>query len=355
MMQLQSIGYSVFFQKNNFSEIQSFLTKQSYTDLFIFCDTHTFQYCLPLLQKKVAPLKKAKVLSLAAGEKHKTLDTTQRCWNFLAQNQADRNALVICLGGGVICDMGAFAAATFKRGLSFINIPTTLLAMADASVGGKNGVDFLGFKNLIGTITQPKAVFIQEEFLKTLPPRHLKNGFAEICKAALIGDKKLWEKCLPLQKIQGEKLYALIAESVSIKNKIVKKDPFEKNIRQALNFGHTAGHAIESYYLNKKNSVLHGEAIVMGMCVELCLSELLGISAARLRMEVFIFFKKHYVLKKFSETEIHAFLQAMKYDKKNKAGKLVFALLAKTGKPCINIQVREEEIKQAFYQYNQLL
>jgi len=355
-MQIKSVGYSVHFSKNELHHVQVFLNEHSFSNIFILCDTNTRKYCLPLFIKGNKVLQGAKIFSIPAGEQYKTIETVNDCWNFLLSNKADKNALLICLGGGVVCDIGGFVASTFKRGISFINIPTTLLAMADASVGGKNGIDFNGYKNLIGTITQPKGVFIYEDFLKTLPERQVKNGFAEIIKAALIGNKKLWKDFLSLSKLPETKLGSFIYDSVLVKNKIVIKDPNEKNIRQVLNFGHTVGHAIEAYYVNdKKHSLLHGEAIVMGMCVELCLGKLIKVTSGKVAMEAILFLKKHFTLQAFSKKEIEAFVHLMQHDKKNKEGKLRFALLKEAAKPVINISASTEEVKEAFELYNHLL
>jgi len=354
-MKLQSAGYFVYFEKEKFSHLTNFLEENSFSNIFILCDKNTEKYCLPFFLKKHKVLKSAAVFSIHTGEKHKTLDTSIQVWNFLLSNKADKNSLLICLGGGVVCDLGGFIAGTFKRGIPFINVPTTLLAMADASVGGKNGVDFNGYKNVIGTITQPQGVFIYEDFLKTLPERHIKNGFAEIIKAALIGDKKLWKKFLPLSKLPAAKLHDFICDSVVVKNKIVLKDPTEKNIRKTLNFGHTVGHAIEAYFLDKKNSLLHGEAIVMGMCVELCLGKILTLTDPKIAMNAFLFFKNHFALQSFSEKEIMFFIELMQHDKKNKNGEMGFALIEDVASPLINITASEQDIKEAFVLYNNLL
>ena len=356
MKQIKSAGYSVYFSKNELRHVQEFLKENTFSSIFILCDANTKKHCLPLFIKGNKVLQSAKVFSIPAGEEYKTIETVTDCWNFLLTHKADKNSLLVCLGGGVVSDLGGFVASTFKRGISFINIPTTLLAMADASVGGKNGIDFNGYKNLIGTITQPKGVFICEDFLKTLPERQIKNGFAEIIKAALIGDKKLWKGFLSLNKLPETKLGAFIYDSVLVKNKIVVKDPNEKNIRQALNFGHTVGHAIEALYVNdKKHSLLHGEAIVMGMCVELCLGKLIKLTSAKTAMEAILFFKKHYTFKVFSKKEVEAFIGLMQHDKKNREGQLRFALLKEVAKPVINISASIEEVREAFKLYNNLL
>jgi 3-dehydroquinate synthase len=355
IMQVKSIGYQVSSEEDSFSYLYQYLNEHSFSNVFILCDKNTQKHCLPVLLKKLKALQQAKVLAINAGEAYKTLETVNQSWNFLLNNKADKSALLISLGGGVVCDLGGFIASTFKRGIPFIHIPTTLLAMADASIGGKNGIDFKGYKNLIGTITQPKGIFIYEGFLKTLPKQQIKNGFAEIIKAALIGDKKLWHTFLSLNKLPETRLGSFIHDSVLVKNKIVLKDPNEKNIRQVLNFGHTIGHAIETYYLPKKNNLLHGEAIVMGMCVELCLGKILNLTSAKAAMEAFLFFKENYVLYPFPKKEVEAFLKLMQHDKKNKNGAYNFALLKKIGKPLINIPASDKEVKEAFTLYNNLL
>jgi 3-dehydroquinate synthase len=354
-MKLNSAGYFVYFEKGSFSYLKHFLKEHSFSNIFILCDKNTEKHCLPLFLKENKPLKSASIFSIPVGEKYKTLDTALTCWNFLLKNNADKNSLLICLGGGVVCDLVGFIASTFKRGIHFINITTTLLAMADASVGGKNGVDLNGYKNLIGTITQPQGVFINEVFLETLPTRQIKNGFAEIIKAALISDKKLWKQFLSLDKLPETNLTSFIQDSVSVKNKVVLKDPTEKNIRKILNFGHTVGHAVEAYFLDKKNSLLHGEAIVIGMCVELCLGKVLTLTAPKTTMAAFLFLKNHFILQSFSEKEIEVFIGLMQHDKKNKNGELNFALIEDVAKPLINISACAQDVKEAFALYNNLL
>lgn len=326
-----------------------------FSSVFILCDKKTYKYCLPLFLERNGSLRGAKVLVIPSGEEHKNLKTLGLCWNFLLAHGADRHSLLVCLGGGVVCDLGGFAASTFKRGMNFIHVPTTLLAMADASVGGKTGVDYKGYKNLIGTITQPQGVFIFDGFLDTLVKRQLDNGFAEVVKAALIGDVKLWRKFLKLKKLPAKELGYFIRTSVKVKNEVVLKDPLEKNYRKVLNFGHTAGHAIESYFLNKHKLLLHGEAVVMGMCVELCLGKLTRHTDAKSAQQAILFLKKHFALKRFTEREIRSFMNLVKQDKKNQGGRLNFALIEKPGKPVINVWARPEEVVEAFRLYNNLL
>jgi len=354
-MKLRSAGYNVYFEKGSFSYLEEFLHENLFSSVFILCDKNTKKHCLPLFLRENGSLKGAKVMVISAGEKHKTLSTLSACWNFLLAHGADRHSLLICLGGGVVCDMGGFAASTFKRGIHFIHVPTTLLAMADASVGGKTGIDFKGYKNIIGTITQPQGVFVYEGFLKTLVKRQLHNGLAEIVKAGLIGDVKLWRKFAPLKKLPVKNLGPLIKASVKVKNEIVIKDPNEKKLRKVLNFGHTAGHAIESYYLKKGKDLLHGEAIAMGMCVELCLGKILKHTDAKNALKIVLFFRKNYRLKRFSKEEVKAFINLMKQDKKNQSGRMGFALIQRPGKAIVNAYATVGEVEQSFNLYNNLL
>lgn len=354
-MQLRSAGYYVYFENAEFSSLEEFLHEHLFSSVFILCDKNTKRHCLPLFLECNSSLRKVPVLTIPAGEANKNLSTLVSCWNFLLAHGTDRNSLLICLGGGVVCDLGGFAASTFKRGIKFVHVPTTLLAMADASVGGKTGIDLKGYKNIIGTITQPEGVFVYEGFLDSLANRQIHNGMAEVVKAALIGDERLWRKFQKLKKLPVKELSSFIRASVKVKNEIVIKDPNEKNLRKALNFGHTAGHAIESYFLKKNRSLLHGEAIAMGMAVELCLGKQLKRTDSKWAMKAFLFLKKHFALKKFNKEEVNAFLKLAKQDKKNQSGKLSFALIERPGRAIINIPATPEELKQAFLLYNNLL
>lgn len=233
---------TIIFDTNTFSKLNSFLKKGKYSRLIVLADSNTINECYPILAKNCALIQKADILEIDAGEAIKTLDACKELWETLSEAQVDKNALLVNVGGGVITDIGGFVASVYKRGIDFIHIPTSLLAMADASVGGKCGVDLNSLKNQLGTITQPKAVFINTLFLNTLPQRQLANGVAEIIKMGLIADAKL------VKAMQDNKtlLDTLIKRSVALKMAIVKKDPNDKSVRKILNFGHTIGHAIES-------------------------------------------------------------------------------------------------------------
>ncbi|MBT6650611.1 MAG: 3-dehydroquinate synthase, partial [Flavobacteriales bacterium] len=281
---------------------------------------NTKQNCLP----KLPQLDNSIIIEIKSGEEHKNINTCNFIWKQLTVHHFDRNSLLINLGGGVIGDMGGFCASTYKRGIDFIQIPTTLLAMVDASVGGKLGVDFNGLKNQIGLFNNPESVLIFPEFLETLPENQLKSGYAEVVKHALISDNNLWEKIIsvPFNEMNwGE----IIETSINIKNKIVLSDPYEKGERKKLNFGHTFGHAVESYYLEKGTPILHGEAVLMGILLEVEIS----LVSQEQNNEI-----KNYILSNFSlpftpkKSDLLPFLMN---DKKNKVGKINFSLLTNIG------------------------
>lgn len=312
MKEIKAIDYSIWIGKNSFSKLDI----SNYSQVAILVDENTKRDCL----SKLPQIENALIIEIKSGEEYKNISTCSFIWEQLTINNFDRNSLLINLGGGVIGDMGGFCAATYKRGLEFIHIPTTLLAMVDASVGGKLGIDFKGFKNQIGLFNNPKAVLISSEFLETLAESELKSGFAEVLKHALISDNSLWLKLknTPFTDLDWEDI---IDTSVQIKNKIVLADPFEKGERKKLNFGHTFGHAIESYYLEKGTPISHGEAVFMGMILETKISDLSETDKNEIKNYVLSNFALPYTPKKSS---LHKFLIN---DKKNQNGKINFTLL----------------------------
>ena len=312
MKEIKAIDYSIWIGKNSFSKLDI----SNYSQVAILVDENTKRDCL----SKLPQIENALIIEIKSGEEYKNISTCSFIWEQLTINNFDRNSLLINLGGGVIGDMGGFCAATYKRGLEFIHIPTTLLAMVDASVGGKLGIDFKGFKNQIGLFNNPKAVLISSEFLETLAESELKSGFAEVVKHALISDNSLWLKLknTPFTDLDWEDI---IDTSVQIKNKIVLADPFEKGERKKLNFGHTFGHAIESYYLEKRTPISHGEAVFMGMILETKISDLSETDKNEIKNYVLSNFALPYTPKKSS---LHKFLIN---DKKNQDGKINFTLL----------------------------
>jgi 3-dehydroquinate synthase len=347
---IKSISYNVVIGKEAFKTLASFLTKNKYSSYFIICDENTFEHCLPQLISTYSKLRHAHIIELESGEASKSIEFSAHIWQTLVENKADKNSLVINLGGGVVSDLGGFCASTYKRGIDFINIPTTLLAMADASVGGKTGIDFCGLKNSIGTFTQPKGVFIDPDFLETLPLRHFQNGLAEIYKMALICDKKFWNEL----KITDLKIATkeIIAKGVALKNKIVLKDPFDNGIRKTLNFGHTIGHAIESLLLGAGNELLHGEAIVIGMLIESHLSYQKKLLSKKELDEILTVFNEVFQPKKINDLNLDSIFELMKNDKKSTNNKFQFALIDKIGSCKFDVVVSDLQIKKAFEFYN---
>lgn len=316
MKEIKSDDYIIWMGNNSLSK----LDVSSYSKIAILVDENTKRDCLCKLPK----IENSLVIEVPSGEENKNISTCNFIWEKLTENQLDRNSLLINLGGGVIGDMGGFCASTYKRGIDFIQIPTTLLAMVDASVGGKLGVDFKDLKNQIGVFNNPKSVLIDPEFLQTLPEKELKSGFAEVVKHALIADKDLWNKITstPFANLDWQEIITI---SVDIKNNIVLSDPLENGERKKLNFGHTFGHAIESYYLEKGTPILHGEAVFMGMILEIDLSSI----SEEEKQEI-----KNFILSNFSlpfTPKKSDILSNLVNDKKNKEGKINFSLLNKIG------------------------
>jgi 3-dehydroquinate synthase len=336
-MKINSSNYTIHIGDEKLSCLQY----QNYSQLAILVDENTEKYCLAKLITSNPDLKKAKVISLSSGEINKNLDSCQIVWKELSQNNFDRNSLLICLGGGVICDLGGFSASCFKRGIDFIHIPTTLLSMVDASVGGKTGVDFLTLKNQIGLFRNPSQVIICPSFLNTLNLRQIKSGFAEIVKHALIADKQYWKLLLEID-IEKINWLQIIYQSVQIKNKIVESDPLEKAERKQLNFGHTIGHAIESHYLESGIKVLHGEAVALGMIVEAKMSAITQEDCKQI---------EHFLRSNITLPKLPTFEEIEKWlihDKKNTSGKIQFSLLTSIGKCQENISFNNQEIKKYF-------
>jgi 3-dehydroquinate synthase len=324
-----SSDYSIWIGEKSLSK----LNVKSYSKVAILVDENTKINCL----KKIPKIDKVIIIEIQSGEENKNLKTCNFIWQELTNHEFDRNSLLINLGGGVIGDIGGFCASTYKRGISFIHIPTTLLAMTDAAVGGKSGVDFNNLKNQIGVFSNPKSVIINPAFLDTLPKNELKSGFSEVVKHALISDINLWEmiKGSDFEKLNLEEI---IEYSVELKNKIILTDPTEIGERKKLNFGHTFGHAIESYYLNNGTPILHGEAVFMGMILE---TEISNLSDSE-KNEI-----KNYILSNFglpynpNKTELLNFLRN---DKKNKHKKISFSLLDGIGNCSIDNLLTEDEL-----------
>lgn len=353
MQTIQANNYPVHFNENAYKALNEHLSNTRYTNLFIITDTNTNEYCLnrflPLLETNLT----VEIIEFEAGEINKNIDTCIEVWKVLTELGADRKSIIINLGGGVVTDLGGFVASTFKRGIDFIHIPTTLLSMVDASVGGKTGVDLGNLKNQIGVINVPLMVLIDTQYLETLPQNEMRSGLAEMLKHGLIYDKSYWKQFSNLSTIEFDGLDALIYRSVEIKNNIVIQDPTEKNIRKALNFGHTLGHAIEGYFLENENktTLLHGEAIAIGMILESYISWHKNLISEQEYIEIKSVIKSIYEDITFDENDIQPILDLLIHDKKNEFGTIQFALIEGIGAIKINQLVENELILKAFQDY----
>ena len=354
MQTIQATNYSVYFYETGYEKLASFLKPTSYSKIFILVDENTSQYCLPHLLNNLATEIEIEIIELEVGEIHKNIQTCTEVWSALSELGGDRKSILINLGGGVISDLGGFVACTFKRGIDFINIPTTLLSMVDASIGGKNGVDLGNLKNQIGIIREPKAVIIDTQFLTTLPQSEMRSGLAEMLKHGLIFDKTYWDKFKNLTDLNTDDLNKLIHQSIEIKNTIVCEDLSENGIRKALNFGHTLGHAIESYFLEseEKKSLLHGEAIAVGMILESYISKEKNLITNEEYHEIKYIINDIFERVEFNQNDINQIIELLIYDKKNEFGKVQFALLDGIGKIKINQEADNDLIFKAFEDYS---
>ncbi len=353
MKEYYSKDFSVYIGDEVFELLLEHLIERSYSKVFVLVDENTDKYCLPSLSHYLFDIK---LIKIQGGEQHKTLETAQYIWNYLQQQEADRNSVLINLGGGVIGDIGGFCASTFKRGMDYINAPTTLLAMVDSGIGGKTGIDYNGYKNAIGTISQPKSIYINPELLKTLPKDEMLNGFAEIIKHGLILDKGYWEKIVKTGFDDLENLTSLINGSIKLKLDVVKKDPHEESYRKILNFGHTIGHAIESYSLKRdKKPLRHGEAVAIGMICESYLSKTqLDLSSKDLR-EISEFISRYFTKYSLRSILSPELISLMRQDKKNEQPDAInFTLLKKIGKGSINHVCSDSQIAAALNYYDGL-
>ncbi len=349
MESITSHSYEVHLEDLAQAALQQYVAKGSYSKVFLLVDENTKKHCLPFFENKLE-VSVDHILEIPSGEENKTVATCMKAWDALSKNDADRKSLLINLGGGVLTDLGGFVASTYQRGIDFINIPTTLLSMVDASIGGKTGVDLGTLKNQIGIINQPKMVVVFPEFLKTLDQRQLTSGFAEMLKHGLIKDEAYWTV---LRNTTDFGNAASIQRSIALKNEVVMQDPTEKGLRKILNFGHTLGHAIESYCLEspQRKTLLHGEAIAVGMILEAYLShELKGLSRLSLE-EIKETFLQHFDQVQFEDADIDSILELLRYDKKNSHGNINFVLLQAIGEAVTDVKVSDGLMRRAFAYY----
>ena len=356
-MEIQSDNYSIYIGNEVLQEFNRILEdfQGKYSKVFIFCDENSSQYCLPYLIEQVPMLIGAELIEIESGEENKTLSICNDVWKTLSESNADRNAFIVNLGGGVICDMGGMIASLYKRGIRFFHIPTTLLSQVDASVGGKLAVDLDGLKNQIGLFRNPDLVLIVPEFLKTLPERHWTSGLAEVFKHALISDAEYWSFLADMDLKDEAYLTTLLHKSISIKNEIVLKDWEEKGLRKTLNFGHTIGHAIESQSLEKGRDLLHGEAVAIGMIVETILSQMTNGFTEEDFQIIKSALESVFPLQAIDEGELPDLIEWMRNDKKNDDSQINFTLLRKIGEAEFNKTCSVEQIEEAIRTYNSCL
>lgn len=353
MKKINCLDYTIYFHLESYSKLNDYLVtnQANISKVFILTDNNTNQYCLPTLMAN-SILSEVEIIEIEEGEINKTIDTSVLLWDTLSELGADRNSLLINLGGGVITDMGGFVASTFKRGIRYINIPTTLLSQVDASVGGKTGIDLGHLKNQVGVFSYPEMILIDTQFLQTLDQRQLKSGFAEMLKHGLIVDEMHWKTLNYAYKdLDYDQLENLIYDSVLIKKNVVESDPKEKGLRKILNFGHTIGHGIESSLLNTENQLLHGEAIAIGMICEAYISyKTTGLSKEEMN-DIKTSLQTIFPKIEPSIFNLDSILNYMGHDKKNIDGEFKFSLLSKIGKCEFNCPASIDLIKESFEFY----
>ena len=328
-----------------------FFSDKKYSKIGILVDENTHNYCYPIIQKFIPdPI----LISIKSGERNKNLDTCSQIWQRLTDQSFDRKSLLVNLGGGVITDMGGFCAATYKRSIPFVNIPTTLLSQVDASIGGKLGINFHAFKNHIGIFEEPTMVLIDPVFIETQPIREIKSGFAEVIKHGLIADKLYWKE-VSSKAFEQQDWKSLILRSLEIKHKVVTSDLKEKGLRKILNFGHTIGHAVESFYLHSRNKLLHGESVAIGMIAEGYLSyKLCGFKKADLD-HLIGYMRTTYSSFEISQKDIPAISKLCLHDKKNVGEIINCTLLRDIGKAAYDIPITMTHVHDALMFYSQVI
>jgi 3-dehydroquinate synthase len=331
-------------------DLQQFLSKKNYSSVMVLTDENTLEHCYPLLEKHLPTHAQVQVKS---GEENKNLETCSTIWQVMTDANLDRHSVLIIIGGGVLGDMGGFCAATYKRGIDFILIPTTLLAQADSSIGGKLGIDFNHFKNHIGVFKEPTLNLLHSGFLKTLPFNELRSGFAEVLKHALISDKKLFEDIIS-KEVKEQSWDALLIKSAEFKYSVIQKDPYEKGLRKILNAGHTVGHAMESFFLANGNKVLHGEAVAAGLLAEAHIAV-----KHNLLDEASLNLTKSYILQVFgkleiAENDLKPIAALCMQDKKNKGNSVLCVLPDGIGRAKWDVEISAGEIEESLSFYRLL-
>lgn len=354
ILPILSNNYYVNFQEDAYVKLNQFIASYNPSKIFVLVDENTHENCAQKLLQTIETTKEIELIEIESGEENKNLETCSGVWHALTELGADRKSLLINLGGGVITDLGGFAASCFKRGIAFVNIPTTLLSMVDASVGGKTGVDLGVLKNQIGLFSDPEMVLIDFDYLETVPAREIISGLAEIIKYGITYDVKLWDEIMSFKELSISNISTLIHRSIEIKNEVVTEDPKEAGLRKILNYGHTLGHAVESYFLEseEKEKLTHGEAIAIGMITEAYISEkLLNFPFEKLqniKEKLIAIYGKVTIL----ESDFEPIMEYLIHDKKNVGGRVNFVLLNDFESFKLDCKVEKELIIEALNYYN---
>ena len=338
----------------NFTALNNYLEENKPSQIFILVDENTHEHCLPTLLANLETEIPFEIIEIESGEDAKNIHTATQLWEILSEFEADRKSLMINLGGGVITDMGGFVASTYKRGIKFLNIPTTLLSMCDASIGGKTGIDHQYLKNIIGTFANAEQILVYPKFLETLDFTELRSGFAEMLKHGLIACENHWSDLIAIDEITAEKVAPHIENSMMIKENVVTKDFKEQNIRKTLNFGHTIGHAVESLFLKSEQIIPHGEAVALGMIMETQLSLLENLISEETAEKVIQQIRRFYPYISIDEFSNEEILSLMLNDKKNENGKINFSILTAIGKCNYDYKVTKAAIIQSLDFYRNL-
>ncbi|CAL2086545.1 3-dehydroquinate synthase [Tenacibaculum sp. 190524A05c] len=352
METIQATTYPIHFNEKAYSELAVLIEQNAYSSIFILVDDNTFECCYPRFIQNLKTKTQIEVIQIDPGEVHKNIETCVGVWNVMTELGADRKSLLITLGGGVITDLGGFVASTFKRGIDFVNIPTTLLSIVDASVGGKTGIDLGVLKNQIGVFANPQMVLIDPEYLHTLSAREIRSGTAEIIKYGMTHDIHLFNEIKDNSEVN---IVDLIHKSIAIKNEVVTEDPKEKGLRKVLNWGHTMGHGVESYFLENPNkeALTHGEAIAIGMVCEAFISaKTQGFPTEKLE-EIKEAIIAIYGKVTIENSDIEPIMKLLKHDKKNEAGVVKFVLLKDYEDFVINAEASEQIIEESLNFYRQ--
>ena len=338
---------NICFSSDPGTDLKSFLQQRNYSKIAVLTDEHTVKYCYPLVQLALPP---HELIQVPSGEEHKNLTTCEEVWGEMTGYNLDRHSVVVIIGGGVLGDMGGFCAATYKRGIDFVLIPTTLLSQVDASIGGKLGIDFQHFKNHIGVFKTPVFTLLYSGFLKTLPEGEKRSGFAEVIKHALIADPVVWKQ-IRNHSLHDQPWNLLIEHSVKVKLDVVTKDPFERGLRKILNAGHTIGHAVETYLLQSDRKILHGEAVAAGLVCEAFLARERGMLQNDDFQNII-----HYILGVFgkvvfNEDDENFIIGLTSQDKKNKGNRILCVLLEGVGNARWDCEISPDEVKRALAFY----